>query len=53
MTEQLFTKATELMSYGYIDSRCLWGDSGGTEAKFDPFDGFWRLKEQFFTMVDG
>ena len=45
MTEQLFTKATERMSYGYIDYRAIWGgDSGGTEAKFDPFEGFWRLK---------
>ena len=42
MTEQLFTKATERMSYGYIDPRALYGDVG--EAKFDPFDGFWRLK---------
>ena len=44
MTENLLTKATERIAYGYIDPRALWGDCGGSEAKFDPFDGFWRLK---------
>lgn len=42
MTEQLFVKATERVIYAYVDQRALYGDVGA--AKFDPFDGFWRLK---------